>query len=372
MTHRQQSTIFLVRREAVFPSSPASTLTWLRSRSGTPFNIKRNASSGDSSFLPHPQNRLKSKRRSWTAECKNLDLVPFRTKNQSELWGPSKVLNLYRLGQRVGWWTEISIIWSCKALLYEPTNGLYRNIVGGYWCRAFAEFDLNPLLSMKQYVSEVVLLGIIFMMFVNTMEWFKTKVLTICLPHPQKSRTHLEFGSSPNSQRSMTSLIGSFKRRRPKLAVIFCQRSSRINAELKPEMTEDPYYEWSGVGIVALLGYCVSTLVLVLNFDRMTPILCLTIQLLQRCWNPRLRFWAISGALENPRLRCIRKMNQTNGYCWTSSSATKFPATISTSMSCGSGNWMSCCIYFIFTPNDFKQKGGETPSFHQNIQNSWQ
>lgn len=51
--------------------------------------------------------------------------------------------------------------------------------------------------------------------------------------------------------------------------------------------------------------------------------------------------------LENPRLRCIRKMNQTDGYCWTSSSATKFPATISTSMSCGSGNWMSCYIYFM-------------------------
>lgn len=170
MTHPQQSTIFLVRREAVFQSSPASTLTWLRSRSGTPFNIKRNASSGDSSFLPHPQNRLKSKRRNWTAECKKLELVPLRTKNHSELWGPWKVLNLYRLGQRVGWWKEISIIWSCKALLYEPTNGLYRNIIGGCWCRAFAEFHLNPLLSMKQYVSEVVLLGLIFMMFVNTME----------------------------------------------------------------------------------------------------------------------------------------------------------------------------------------------------------
>lgn len=170
MTHPQQSTIFLVRREAVFQSSPASTLTWLRSRSGTPFNIKRNASSGDSSFLPHPQNRLKSKRRNWTAECKNLELVPFRTKNHSEVWGPWKVLNLYRLGQRVGWWTEISIIWSCKALLYEPTNGLYRNIIGGCWCRAFAEFDLNPLLSMKQYVAEVVLLGMIFVVFVNTME----------------------------------------------------------------------------------------------------------------------------------------------------------------------------------------------------------
>ena len=243
---------------------------------------------------------------------------------------------------------------------------------------------------MKQNVSEseVVLLGMTVMMFVNTMEYFKTKIFTICLARPKKSRTQLEFGSSPDSQRSERSLIGSFKRRRPKLAVIFCQHSSRINAELKPEMTEDPDYKWSGVGIVALLGYCVSTLGLVLNFDRMTPILCLTIQLAQRCWNPRRRFRAIFGALKGKNSKEVQtRKSQAKMHLkkWikptataefilgsASSSATKFPATISTSMSCSSGNWMSRYIHFIFTPNDFKQKGGETPSFHQDIQNSWQ